>query len=222
MEQELGNGWAESVHPADFQYCLDYYVSHFDRREPFRMEYRLRRYDGEYRWLLDTGVPLIDENGEFVGYIGSCIDITESKQLERASRQLNRSYQNLLAAASEVSIIATDPDGLITLFNRGAERMLGFRAEEMVGKRTPILFHNPDEIAARERQLTKELGGQISGFRVFTAKADLYGQDANEWTYVCKDGLFIWVSLVVTQIKSEEGETTGYLSIAQNITERKS
>jgi len=220
-EQEAGDGWTAGVHPDDLTLCTDCYISHFDRREPFRMEYRLRRHDGEYRWLIDTGVPLIDEGGQFVGYIGSCLDVTESKNIEQAIRQLNRSYQNLLAAASEVSIIATDPDGLITLFNRGAERMLGYAAQEMVGRHTPALFHLADEIEARERQLTEELGKPVQGFQVFTAKADIDGQESGEWTYVCKDGLCIWVSLVVTQIKSEQGETTGYLGIAQNITERK-
>ena len=221
LRQEAGNGWAEGVHEDDLQRCLDCYLSHFERREPFRMEYRLRRYDGEYRWLVDTGVPLIDESGDFVGYIGSCIDVTESKNIEQTIRQLNRSYQDLLAAASEVSIIAVDPDGLITLFNRGAERMLGYAAEDMVGKHKPTLFHLPDEIAARECQLSEALGEAVSGFRVFTAKPDRDGQESSEWTYVCKDGLCIWVSLVVTQIKSEAGQTTGYLGIAQNITERK-
>jgi signal transduction histidine kinase len=82
MEQERGNGWTEGVHPDDFERCLEIYVSHFDRRIPFRMEYRLRRADGEYRWILDTGVPRFDTNGEFLGYIGSCIDINAIKQAE--------------------------------------------------------------------------------------------------------------------------------------------
>jgi PAS domain S-box-containing protein len=79
MAQELGNGWAEGVHPEDLERCFGIYTSHFDSREPFRMDYRLRRADGEYRGLLDTGVPRYDDNGAFLGYIGSCIDITTTK-----------------------------------------------------------------------------------------------------------------------------------------------
>jgi len=87
MEQEMGNGWAEGVHPEDFQYCLDTYINSFEARQNFEMEYRLKRFDGEYRWLLDTGVPRFDANGEFLGYIGSCVDISDHKFVELALRQ---------------------------------------------------------------------------------------------------------------------------------------
>jgi PAS domain S-box-containing protein len=79
LEMELGTGWAEGVHPADFARCMDHYLAAFVARRPFRMEYRLRRADRQYRWLLDTGVPRYLPTGEFAGYIGSCIDVTESK-----------------------------------------------------------------------------------------------------------------------------------------------
>lgn len=80
MEEELGNGWAEGVHREDFDRCLKIYLDAFAKREIFEMEYRLRRRDGEYRWILDRGVPFHSEEGEFAGYIGSCIDITEQVQ----------------------------------------------------------------------------------------------------------------------------------------------
>lgn len=83
MAEEYGNGWAEGVHPDDLQRCLDIYITSFDARKEFKMEYRLRRYDGDYRWLLDNGVPRYNVDGKFAGYIGSCIDIDELLESQR-------------------------------------------------------------------------------------------------------------------------------------------
>jgi PAS domain S-box-containing protein len=90
MELEIGNGWAEGVHSEDFKTCLSTYVNAFDRREPFEIEYRLRRNDGEYRWVLDRGIPRFNVEGSFEGYIGSCYDITERKSAEEALSSVSR------------------------------------------------------------------------------------------------------------------------------------
>jgi len=93
LEQEMGNGWTDGVHPEDFQRCLDVYVRAFDRREKFSMEYRLRRSDGEYRWILDDGAPRYDSGGAFIGYIGHCLDIADRKQAEAAHARLEAQLQ---------------------------------------------------------------------------------------------------------------------------------
>jgi PAS domain S-box-containing protein len=95
LEQERGNGWAEGVHPDDFQDCMDRYLDSFVAREAFRMEYRLRRADGQYRWILDHGVPRHSEAGVFEGFIGSCIDITEMRE----SAEAVKARTSALAAA---------------------------------------------------------------------------------------------------------------------------
>ncbi|MDX2075966.1 MAG: PAS domain S-box protein [bacterium] len=107
FEQEYGNGWTEGVHPDDFDRCLNIYTSSFDARQQFHMDYRLRRHDGEYRWILDHGVPRFSAEGEFLGYIGSCIDITEKKQAEEAVIQSEANYR-LLFQEAPISIWKRD------------------------------------------------------------------------------------------------------------------
>jgi PAS domain S-box-containing protein len=106
MAEEVGNGWAERVHPNDYDSCLARYVAAFDERRPFRMEYRLLRHDGEYRWILDTGVPRYCVDGSFSGYIGSCIDITDRRQVEDALRKneiaLQRRKEELRSLAGKL------------------------------------------------------------------------------------------------------------------------
>jgi PAS domain S-box-containing protein len=117
MAQERGNGWTDGVQPEDFDRCLDLYTSHFDRRIPFRLEYRLRRADGEYRWILDTGVPRFDAGQAFLGYIGSCIDINAFKQAERGLQNTVASRDLALDALDRVAAgIAHEFSNLVTAF----------------------------------------------------------------------------------------------------------
>jgi PAS domain S-box-containing protein len=101
IDQELGSGWAEGVHANDLDQCLEVYGTSFDARQPFTMEYRLRRNDGEYRWVLDSGIPRFGSDGTFLGYIGSCFDITERRQSE-----LDHQLQNMeLARVGRVALM---------------------------------------------------------------------------------------------------------------------
>ena len=105
MEQEFGDGWAEGVHPEDFDRCVAHYLDHFHRREAFEMEYRLRRHDGEWRWIFDRGVPFTDDRGAFAGFIGSCVDVHERRSAQEAEQQHNQE-QLALARDFEKWILA--------------------------------------------------------------------------------------------------------------------
>jgi diguanylate cyclase (GGDEF)-like protein/PAS domain S-box-containing protein len=156
------------------------------------------------------------------GYtVGFRVDITAFTDATEAALAANRHYQSLLDAASEVSIIATDTSGIVQVFNRGAERMLGYTAEEVIGHRRAADFHLQEEVGQRARELSVELGLPISGLSVFTAKPDRDGQEQREWTYRRKNGESISVAMVVTAVRSASNEITGYLGIAQDITQRK-
>ncbi|MEI6291885.1 MAG: diguanylate cyclase [Chloroflexota bacterium] len=120
-EQELGNGWAEGVHPDDFQRCLKIYLSSFELRQKFEMEYRLKQADGTYGWVLDRGRPRVDENGLFSGYIGSCMDITQLKtyeaELTSYKASLEEANKELRSALERESHLART-DALTGIHNR--------------------------------------------------------------------------------------------------------
>jgi PAS domain S-box-containing protein len=104
MDQEVGTGWIEGVHPDDVQVCFDGFLPAYHARKPFSMEYRLKRADGEYRWVIESGIPRYTGAGEFAGYIGSNIDITDLKHAESESQRL-RQLEADLAHINRVSMM---------------------------------------------------------------------------------------------------------------------
>jgi PAS domain S-box-containing protein len=106
LEAEFGNGWTEGVHPEDLEHCLQTYVACFEARRPFGIDYRLRRHDGQYRWIFDQGVPRVSSSGKFLGYIGSCVDVTERKQAEAEREKLGE--EQAARAVAEAASRAKD------------------------------------------------------------------------------------------------------------------
>ena len=106
-EQEMGNGWAQGVHRGDLEACLKSYVEAFDARRPFVLQYRLRRHDGEYRWISGNGVPRYDTQGGFAGYIGSCVDITDRLRAEAETQRLRQELAHISRVATMGEMTAT-------------------------------------------------------------------------------------------------------------------
>lgn len=178
--------------------------------------------DNDWRWIRVDAYPRRAHAGGPVLQVYVVFsDITETRQAYLEVRQARKFLSDVLAAASEVSIIATDRDGLITNFNLGAERLVGYSAAEMVGQQTPAILHLAAEVAARGAALGSQLGYPVEGFRVFVVMPERHGSEKREWTYVHKDGHLMPVSLVVTTMRDDAGEIVGYLGIAEDITERK-
>ncbi len=145
----------------------------------------------------------------------------EQAAAEAALREVTTLQQGILNSAN-YSIISTDPEGIIATVNAAAERLLGYDAQELIGKARPSILHDFNEIEQRAIHLSDELGQPIEpGFETFVAKARDGGIDEYEWTYLRKDGSYFPVALSVTSLRNDRDELVGFLFVASNITERK-
>ncbi len=210
MEKEIGNGWADNVHPDDFDRCLQTYVSSFDARKPFTMEYRLKRHDGEYRWILDNGIPLFKMNNEFTGYIGSCLDITERKKVEQALHRVARFDEAVMNNMGE-GLYTVDKQGLVTFVNPAARKLLGWTLEELRGRKMHDVTHY------KHRDGTPFPAEECMGYKVLkTGKAVTGFEDS----FIRKDGTFFDVVYTVSPIR-EGKEIVGLVVVFSDISERK-
>ena len=207
MEEELGNGWADNVHPEDFDRCLDTYTAAFDALRPFSMEYRLRRHDGEYRWVLDSGIPRHESGGRFAGYIGSCIDITDRKHAEddlRGAEQVIRSVVDNVIDA----IITIDDRGSVLSFNPAAEKIFGYAGSEIIGRNVKTLMPEPYH---------REHDGYIANY-LRTGEAKIIGI-GREVVGRRKDGSTFPMDLAVGEF--HVADRRHFTGIVRDITERK-
>ncbi|SED12059.1 PAS domain S-box protein [Pseudomonas anguilliseptica] len=159
-----------------------------------------------------------DADEEFIRLFARWVGATlERMRHEEQTREARRFLQAVLDSATGVAIITSDCDGLITLFNSGAERLLGYRSAEVIGRHSPALFHLAEEIQERGQQLSHQFGTEVSGFTVFTRLPDLGEPETRQWTYRRKNGEQRIVNLTVSAMRNAEGVITGYLGIASDI-----
>lgn len=204
MEQEKGNGWAEGVHPDDFQYCLDIYTTSFDKRQNFQMEYRLKRHDGEYRWLLDSGIPRFTPDGRFVGYIGSCVDITERKEAE-ISLKSSQEMIKLVTDSLPSLISYIDKEERYIFVNHTYETWFKKNRCEILGKTVSEVVEN--EVYQQIKPYIKSV---LRGQKVTYEETLYYKKDCPQYieaTYVPHFG--------------EQGEIKGFIAFVHDISERR-
>ena len=168
-----------------------------------------------------SATAMRNPGGDVMGYLLIASDISERRRMERALRETTRLQRAILDGAN-FSIISTDVDGVIMTYNQAAERWLGYDATELVGRLTPSIIHDPDEIVRRAKELSVELGRVVPvGFETFAAKARTGVADEREWTYIAKNGRRFPVRLSTTAMLGVDGELTGFLGIAMDLSERR-
>lgn len=143
---------------------------------------------------------------------------------ERRTRELNAAlaFQKGILDGAGNAVVATDLHGMVLLFNPAAERLLGYRAGDLVGKHSPVVYHDPSELQARAAELSMEFGrAVVPGFDCCVARARRGQTDSREWTFIRKDGSRVPVSLTMTMLRDADGEPTGYLGIARDISAEK-
>jgi PAS domain S-box-containing protein len=199
LEQERGNGWAENVHPDDFDRCFQIYANSFDARRPFQTEYRLRHHSGEYRWILDSAVPRYLSDGTFEGYVGGCLDIHEQKEASDT-----RSRLAAIVESSDDAIIGKDLNGVVTSWNRKAERLFGYTEREIVGRSISAII--PPELHLDEDMILSKIR---SGHKI----------DHFETIRIAKSGERIEVSLSISPVRDEHGKVIGAAKIVRDIRE---
>jgi PAS domain S-box-containing protein len=199
-EEVWGYDWAQFIHPEDREGYVNAYLEAVSRRGRFEAECRLRRRDGEYRWIQSAGRPRF-EGGEFKGYIGASVDIHERKLAETAMAQMAA-----IVESSSDAIISKNLNGVIMSWNKGAEKLFGYTAEEAVGKPITLLF--PRDLLSEEAQILERVrrGESIETYE--TVRRCKYGQEVD-------------VSLTVSPIRDKTGKVIGVSIIARDISERK-
>ena len=211
--------WRARVHPADRDAVVARLADYLAGATPIHESmHRVRTLRGQWRWVLERArIATRDDAGAPALVLGTEVDIDAWKRLQDETTLANRYLASLLDSATEVAIIATEPDGVIRLFNAGAERLLGWRAEEVVGLRTPLEFHDADEVARRGAELSRQLGRPVEGFDVFIAQAHQQRPESGVWRYLRRDGQVRSVRLMVTRVDDADGTLSGFLGIAIDI-----
>lgn len=204
-DQDAGANWLRYVHNDDLGSFLKAYETAFDKRESFHLEYRLRRHDGEFRWIMDSGAPRFDQDGHFLGYVGSCLDVTERMHAEQALRRKEEFFRQLVEHAPDI-IRVLDLEGRVIYDSPSVQRILGYAPEERIGSNCFERIHPDERPSIFER------------FKAAVASGGLAGPI--EYRYQAKNGSWLSMEAVGQRTKDEHGQDVMVLNV-RNITDRR-
>ena len=209
------------THPDDLDLDLKLLDELVDgKRDYYHMDKRYFHKSGRIVYI-HLSVSLVrDDNNNPLFFVSQITDITKQKIAEEKMEKALAEMEALLEASTQVSIISIKPDGIITAFNKGAENLLGYSREEMIGKQTPAVIHSKKQMKARSREFEVEYGEKFEGVELFKAMAKKNPFDTREWLYKRKNGTIFPVQLTITAIKDGQ-DIIGYLGVATNISELK-
>jgi PAS domain S-box-containing protein len=197
LAQELGDGWAEGVHPEDLPRCREIFEASLVRRAAFKMELRLRRFDGAYRWIVGSGKPRLD-GGAFAGYVGSAMDITERKESEEELRRLAAAVDQAPA-----SVEITDAAGCLVYVNPAFERTTGYARGEVVGRKPSVV-----KSGVHPQEFYADLWRTVTAGRVW------HGRFVNR----ARDGRLFTEDAVIAPVKDAAGVIRNYVAVKRDVT----
>lgn len=214
--------WFKLAHPDDLResnrklnLCFDKKVTYYE------IETRMKHKNGHWVWVHDKGkIFEWTKDGKPLMMCGTHQDITERKQSERSLEEAVSKFEAILDASKYNMIITTDKKGIITLFNSGAEQRLGYKAEELIGKLSPGIFHLPEELELENKRLGNKYNEEIKGFDIFTYEANIGRPSTKEWTLVSKSGEKFLALLSIDAIRIKD-EIVGYLGVVSDISKLK-
>jgi len=208
--------WTERLHPQDRRRCEAAIQSAVRGEQEFNAEFRIVRPDGEIRDLKAVARTSRRADGVAFRMIGINIDVTDQKRAADELAETSLLLRTVLESLTEVAIIACDPNRVTTMFNAGAEHLLGYTAGEVLGRVAHPIIHDAEEIRAYAEELGSRLGREVEHGAVFTEPTVL--RRPRDWTYIRKDGGRVPVSLVVTAMRTDSGDLLGYVGFAHDIT----
>ncbi len=203
LEREAGKGWVENLHPLDRERCAECFKKAFLAREEFRVEYRLRRHDGEYRWVFDHGVPRY-QGRDFAGFIGSCVDIHDRKEAEAAVRS-SELQMRLVTDHASVFLAQLDREQRFKFVNRAYAERYGREPQQIVGKHISEIV-GPEAYQVFKERIDSALSGRREEFEVEVAYATLGSR---------------WVHLVCVPERDADGRVVGLVAVLSDTTRRR-